>query len=950
MARLNVTLSNVRVTHSAHAPAPPVHVLVRSPLAHASPLLSPAGVCQADGSVLLAGWRARWEEGAPTVQSVLQLSLQAVDRRSKWKRRRQSALSNPFGRSSAQRGPPVLGKTSLSLLSMACSTVRRSVRIFATGRDGERDGSFWDISFDAIVEEREDVQVILRDVAVCCPFPLRSAYVVVAVEGGPSRISVVGPEVHRHCADPAWRTIPTLTLPRMSLSRLSRTILTIRVHEAHDDNKCVGVLQLTLHDIWGSVVRTGYSTPFQGELQLPNAIPAAETVTVGSIRGLARLASVPRTGQMAEGIATHVGVTGGRPIYCGAALPVDDIIRGEVRDAEDLPAGWVQLYDTFGYRFFYNTASTRHSWVRPAVEDDSPDHDAQLAELGFERTRNNFYRSISTGAETWVHPAATCIPAVNYASASESEYSSFRPGMSTAASTPVFSQGPAPRSVSALSCSTLVLPQSSCPEPQTAVPAQLTTAQPVDKANTPSTPNSATAQLPPRTQSASSSALPLPPRSPRSPLGFAGEPEFALRPRVGREEKEEFCTEMKWIRLADRGDNQLIPGSRTEGHTLTSMHGGRTLLKFGGKGPDGKTNEVAAYDSYSMNWTQLHPLGVPPTPRYGHGAVSIGSDRSRLLVFGGSSRLGRLNDLHILHEENVAWSPVNASGEAPAVRSRLGMTATSAGDMALVFGGRSIYRFLGGTYYDSKNVHAFLADRSQWITMAPRGSGKGPSPRSGCVVEFINDRQMFVHGGYDDGDRFFADSWLFDLASCSWHRTPYPNEPTEPSARESHASTVVNGSVLIYGGEQERGGYASDLHMFDPDRLRWVDTPSVSGYSPVGLSGTALATVSDSSVILAGGDNGYSISREAYALDIARYPRADINHLKDQARGRDLADALCVVCLDARVDTMFLWCGHTVCCKSCSQKVSSTCPICRRPVNSVTDITDMYDIRQDVTV
>ncbi len=123
--------------------------------------------------------------------------------------------------------------------------------------------------------------------------------------------------------------------------------------------------------------------------------------------------------------------------------------------------------------------------------------------------------------------------------------------------------------------------------------------------------------------------------------------------------------------------------------------------------------------------------------------------------------------------------------------------------------------------------------------------------------------------------------------------------------------------------------------------------PCVSGYSPSGLSGAALATVSDSSVVLAGGDNGYTVSREAFALDIARFPIADINQLKDQARGRNLADALCVVCLDAKVDTMFLWCGHTVCCKTCSKKVSSTCPICRRPIASVTD---MYDILQNVAV
>jgi len=46
---------------------------------------------------------------------------------------------------------------------------------------------------------------------------------------------------------------------------------------------------------------------------------------------------------------------------------------------------------------------------------------------------------------------------------------------------------------------------------------------------------------------------------------------------------------------------------------------------------------------------------------------------------------------------------------------------------------------------------------------------------------------------------------------------------------------------------------------------------------------------------------------------------------------------MCVVCLDKRVDTVFLECGHLACCKKCAIKLQ-TCPICRSPITRVVPI------------
>jgi hypothetical protein len=56
-------------------------------------------------------------------------------------------------------------------------------------------------------------------------------------------------------------------------------------------------------------------------------------------------------------------------------------------------------------------------------------------------------------------------------------------------------------------------------------------------------------------------------------------------------------------------------------------------------------------------------------------------------------------------------------------------------------------------------------------------------------------------------------------------------------------------------------------------------------------------------------------------------PAASMEKL--QAENRRLKDSiLCKICMDAEVNTLFLPCGHLVCCDKCAPKISE-CPICR---------------------
>lgn len=390
------------------------------------------------------------------------------------------------------------------------------------------------------------------------------------------------------------------------------------------------------------------------------------------------------------------------------------------------------------------------------------------------------------------------------------------------------------------------------------------------------------------------------------------------------------------MRCTDHPTDRTTPTPGTEGHTFTSMHAGKTVLKFAGSsGARGtRNNALYALDVDSMLWRSIDAAGVLPSPRSGHGAVALGSDQSRMLIFGGHSRQGRLNDLHLFHEGTKTWSPVSYTGTPPGVRARMGMTVTSDGATVLVFGGRSSYRYLGGKYYDALYVNAFHAERTEWIQMRPQGSGPKPASRSCCVLEFINDRHMFLHGGIDDGVQVFDDTFIFDMVSSSWQQIPYPNEPTRPTARESHASTVMGSQVITYGGSSKYG-VLKDLQVFDAGKLRWLDAPNIVGDKPGKRSGAAMVSVDDSRVVIVGGDNGFSMTTSTITIEVSHRSALDANELKELAMERGPDAKSCVVCLDSKVDTMFLWCGHSVCCRDCSKMVKYICPVCRKPFSEI---------------
>jgi len=77
---------------------------------------------------------------------------------------------------------------------------------------------------------------------------------------------------------------------------------------------------------------------------------------------------------------------------------------------------------------------------------------------------------------------------------------------------------------------------------------------------------------------------------------------------------------------------------------------------------------------------------------------------------------------------------------------------------------------------------------------------------------------------------------------------------------------------------------------------------------------------------------GFQFDQEAAAAPGPANPAAPASG------GRELsADALCIVCMDAVKNTVFLECGHLACCTTCSDKLK-LCPVCRNQITRVVPI------------
>jgi hypothetical protein len=338
-----------------------------------------------------------------------------------------------------------------------------------------------------------------------------------------------------------------------------------------------------------------------------------------------------------------------------------------------------------------------------------------------------------------------------------------------------------------------------------------------------------------------------------------------------------------WIRLATSG----TPPSPRFGHTAIYDPVGDRMIVFGGYA-EMPTNDLWALSlRKDPHWTELAPIGTPPSARVFHSAV-YQPWHHRMIVFGGLA--GRYsNDVWILSiKKELKWSPVIPLGTSPPVRAYHAAaldvvlqdddavspspSATRPDeripDRLVIFGG-----WAGAARNDSWILTIGGDAEPAWTKLDPGVPPKGRRGMS-AVLDPIRHR-LIVFGGYPGIVNLVNNEVLaLNLGDVpSW-------TAVAPSPRAFDGATLIHDPLrrrlILFGGEVHddvRVGIPTlnEVWSYSLDEQRWVSM-NTGGFIPPLSGATAIYDpVRDRMIVHGGRPNGYP-QNAVYELSLGGLP------------------------------------------------------------------------------
>lgn len=319
------------------------------------------------------------------------------------------------------------------------------------------------------------------------------------------------------------------------------------------------------------------------------------------------------------------------------------------------------------------------------------------------------------------------------------------------------------------------------------------------------------------------------------------------------------------------------------------------LVLFGGRGEGQRYGDT--WERQGKGWVKRNPvLGTPEPPRRVAPGLSYDSQRQRVVLHGGQSAVGHLDDTW--EWDGKFWRDRTPDDDdaRPSARAAVPLVFDEASGRTLLFGGESTAQgFLDDTWswdgwrwqalvpamrpmprvdhalvYDAarqrvvlfggRNLGGLLHDTWEWDgqTWAPRAAAVQPVARSHAAMTYDRVRQRVVlFGGRDAAGALLRDLWEWD--GTSWNdRTP-ANPDLWPEARDEHA--------LAYDPKRERvvliGGLASGAQQWEWDGTTWENLvpPGITTVPPWRYFHTVAYDQARDRVVLFGGtDDGVNLS------------------------------------------------------------------------------------------
>ncbi|XP_068444025.1 kelch repeat-containing protein isoform X2 [Clinocottus analis] len=260
----------------------------------------------------------------------------------------------------------------------------------------------------------------------------------------------------------------------------------------------------------------------------------------------------------------------------------------------------------------------------------------------------------------------------------------------------------------------------------------------------------------------------------------------------------------------------LVSPSGRWGQTLCPIDA-QTAILIGGQGSRMQFCKDPMWKlcTEDMSWFAAETLAEGPTPeaRIGHTAV-YDPDSRRIFVFGGSKNRKWFNDVHILDTQSWKWTMVEAQGKVP----------------NLAYHSCSMFRgelfVLGGVFPrpnpdpDGCSDSLYIFDPHLSIWYQPIVTGDTPTPRSGHSACVMQERKIYVFGGWDT-PVCYNDMYMLDLGLMEFSAVKTTGKA--PSPRSWHGSAVLSDTKFLIHGGYNGNNALSDAFIFDIDTHNWTE-------------------------------------------------------------------------------------------------------------------------------
>jgi len=281
---------------------------------------------------------------------------------------------------------------------------------------------------------------------------------------------------------------------------------------------------------------------------------------------------------------------------------------------------------------------------------------------------------------------------------------------------------------------------------------------------------------------------------------------------------------------------------------LAPIYNTNKALLFGGQGNKAvgnvrDWNDTWCYDRDQNTWTEI--ISDPhPSDRNGHGMVGFDND-DKVLVFGGDTDSGFMNDTWIFDLSQGNWTQINTStSPRPSHFMSLAMLAPT-GNIVL-FGGWDWKQMMNETWIYN------ISDNG-WTNVTPSLS---PSGRHGASMASIpNDGRALLFGGWDRDTNICNDTWIYNYSDNSWTKK---NPAISPPRRffSSMSGLQNDDKIVLFAGESRDPDYPDDTWIYDVGDDAWTNVTGLENPAP--RQGHRLATLSNSGeIIMFGGEWGH---------------------------------------------------------------------------------------------